>query len=318
MDRNLSIEAVRITEAAALHAARLVGRGDEENAHLAALRGMERSLNGLSIDGRVVIGEEPGSASPLVTGARLGNADAPGAADIAIKPLEGTTPCATGGPNAISVVAIAEKGGLLAVPKAYMEKIAVGPDAAGVVHLDATVEENLRRLAEAKARYVEDLTVVILDRPRNERYIDAVRKVGARVQLIGDGDVSGAVATAFDHTGVDMLLGIGGAAEGILAAVGLKCMRGDFQARFVVAGRDDEATLREAGFEDMHKIWQRDELARGQVMFAATGITDGQLLRGVRFESGGARSHSLAMRSKSGTVRFLESAHRFDLQPVYE
>ncbi len=318
MDRNLSIEAMRVTEAAALYAARLVGRGDEENSHLAAVRGIERALIGFAIDGRIVIGEDDVDGSPVHTGCTLGDAERPEAVDIAIKPIEGSTPCATGGPNAISVVAFAEKGGLLPAPKVYMEKLAVGPEAAGVCSLQLSVEENLRRLADAKAKYVEDLTVVVLDRPRNERYIDAVRKVGARIQLIGDGDVSGAVATAFDHTGVDMLLGIGGAREGVLAAVGLKCLRGDFQGRFVIQGGDDQVKLAEVNLADTQRIWQRDELARGQVMFAATGITDGQLLRGVRFESGGARTFSLAMRSKSGTVRFIETTHRFDLQPVYE
>jgi fructose-1,6-bisphosphatase class II len=318
MDRNLSIEAMRVTEAAALYAARLVGRGDEENAHLAALRGMEKALHGFPLDGTLIVGEDPESDSPLKTGARLGNPESPHSVDIAIKPLEGTTPCATGGPNAISVLAFSESGGLLNVPKVYMEKIAVGPDAVGVVSLDASVEENLKNLADRKARYIEDLTVVILDRPRNERYIEAVRKVGARIQLIGDGDVSGAVATAFPHTGIDMLIGIGGAPEGLLAAIGLKCIRGDFQGRFVVQGRDDEKKLREAGFTDLNRIYQRDDLAKGQVMFAATGITDGMLLQGVRFGSGGAHSNSLAMRSKSGTVRFINTTHHFELQPVYE
>jgi fructose-1,6-bisphosphatase II len=315
MDRNLGMEAMRVTEAAALHAARLVGRGDEENAHLAAVQGIQKALQGLSFDARIVIGDEEGTE--IASGAGIGNADSPMAVDLAIKPLEGTTPCATGGPNAISVLAISERGGLQAVPQVYMEKIAVGSDAAGAVNLNLSVEENLRRLAEANAKYVEDLTVVILDRPRNERYINAVRKVGARIHLIGDGDVSGAVATGFPHTGVDMLLGIGGASEGVLAAVGLKCLGGDFQGRFVVQDRDDEMKLRDLGLDDLNRVWGRDDLARGQVMFAATGITDGELLRGVRFESGGARTHSLAMRSKSGTVRFIETSHRFDLQPVY-
>ena len=317
MDRNLGMEAVRVTEAAALYAARLVGRGDETNALLAAIKGMERAMAGFQLDGRVVIGDNEGD-STLIPGQIFGNPDSPLAVDIAIKPLEGTTPCATGGPNAISALALAEKGGLLPVPKVYMEKMAVGPDLTGVVSLDSGIEENLKRLAEAKARYVEDLTVVILDRPRNERYIQAVRKIGARIHLIGDGDVSGAMATAFPHTGIDMLVGIGGAPEGVLAAVGLKCLRGDFQGRFVVQGRDDERLLREAGITEFNRIWQRDDLAKGQVMFAATGITDGELLRGVRFQSGGAQTNSLAMRSKSGTVRFIDTTHHFDLQPVYE
>lgn len=317
MDRNLGMEAVRVTEAAALHAARLVGRGDEENAQLAALRGMEKALFGLAFDGRVVIGDDASTDGRLDTGAVFGNPDADNAVEIAVKALEGTTPCATGGPNSISVLAIAEKGGLQPVPKVYMEKLAVGPDAVGVVGLEHSVEENLKRLADAKSKYVEDLSVVILDRPRNERFIQAVRKVGARIFLIGDGDVSGAVAAAFPHTGVDMLLGIGGAPEGVLAAVGLKCLGGDFQGRFVVQDRDDEAHLRALGLADINRIWKRDDLAKGQVMFAATGITDGELLRGVRFESGGARSHSLTSRSKSGTVRFLETTHRFELQPIY-
>lgn len=317
MDRNLGMEAMRVTEAAALYAARWVGRGDETAAHDAAVKGMQRALDGFAADGVIVIGDEV-FESPLRSGRAIGNPHAPGAVEFALKPLEGTTPCATGGPNAISVLAIAEKGSLLPVPKIYMEKLAVGPEAREVVSLELSIDENLRRLADAKSKYVEDLTVVILDRPRNEKYIQAVRMAGARIQLIGDGDVSGAIATGFPDTGVDMLLGIGGAPEGVLAAVGLKCLGGDFQGRFVVQGRDDHAKLQAAGIADFDRIWQRDELARGQVMLAATGITDGQLLRGVRFTGGGAKTNSLAMRSKSGTVRFVETSHRFDLRPVYE
>ncbi len=316
MDRNLGMEAVRVTEAAALHAARLVGRGDEENAHRAAVKGILKALAGLNIDGRIVIGDDEGEEE-LASGTTFGDPNAPGAVDIALKALEGTTPCATGGQNAISVLVLAERDGLLAVPKVYMEKIAVGPEAAGAVSLNFSVEENLKRVAEAKAKHIEDLTVVILDRPRNERYIDAVRKVGARIHLIADGDVSGAIATAFDETGIDLLMGIGGAPEGVIAAVGLKCLGGDFQGRFVVRSGDDSVKLREAGFEELDKVYELEHLASGQVMLAATGVTDGQILRGVRFESGGATSNSLAVRSKSGTVRFLETQHRFEHEPIY-
>lgn len=237
--------------------------------------------------------------------------------DIALDPLEGTTICATGRGNALSVVAFAEKGNFLHAPDTYMEKIAVGPKAKGVIDLNLSPTENLRRIAEAMERYVEELTVCILDRPRHEALIKEVRQTGARIKLIGDGDVAGAVATCFEETGVDVLFGIGGAPEGVLAAAAIRCVGGDFQGRLKPRNEAEAERARAMGIQDLDKIFTLEELARGDVMFAATGVTSGDFLRGVRFFKGGAKTHSVVMRSKSGTIRYIESEHRFDRKPSY-
>lgn len=317
MDRMLALEVVRVTEAAALASARLMGRGDEKACDQAAVDAMRKCFDTLRIRGRVVIGEgERDEAPMLYIGEQVGSGDGDTQEiDIALDPLEGTTICATGRGNAISVIAMAEKGNFLHAPDTYMEKIAVGAKAKGAIDLSKSPTENLRRIAEAMDRYVEDLTVCILDRPRHEKLIHEVREAGARIKLIGDGDVAGAVATCFPETGVDVLMGTGGAPEGVLAAAAIRCVGGDFQGR--LRPRNDEEVKRAnaMGIEDLDKIFGLEELASGDVMFAATGVTSGDFLKGVRFFGGGAATHSVVMRSKTGTLRYIESVHHFDRKP---
>jgi fructose-1,6-bisphosphatase II len=320
VDRNLALEVVRVTEAAALSSARWMGMGNAGAVEQAAIDAMRRAFDGVSFTGLVVIGEgEREKAPTLYIGEVLGPGRAP-EVDVAVDAVESGAIVAQGRQNAVSVIAIAERGSLLQVPNIYMEKIAVGPKAAGVINIGAPPEKNLRAVAEAMNCYVEDLTVVILDRPRHADLIRQVRDTGARIKLIQDGDVSAAIATAFEVTGVDVLMGIGGAREGVLAAAALQCLGGDMQARLKpLTDEEVERTIR-MGIRDVDRVFTIDELARdedGDIMFAATGVTDGDLLKGVRFFGGGARTHSVVMRSKSATVRFIESTHRFDRKPVY-
>jgi fructose-1,6-bisphosphatase II len=319
MDRNLALEFVRVTEAAALSCGRLMGRGDEKAADQAAVDAMRRSFDTLAIRGEIVIGEgERDEAPMLFIGEKVGRgAGGDFEVDIACDPLEGTTLCATGGANSISVIAIAEKGGFLRAPDTYMEKIAVGPSAKGAIDLTKSPTENLRAIADAKGVYVEDLTVTILDRPRHERLVKEVRAAGARIKLIGDGDVSAAVACCFDDSGVDVLMGIGGAPEGVIAAAALRCCGGDFQGRLKPRNDGEVERARRMGIADVERVWKIDELARGDVMFAATGVTSGDFLKGVRYFGGGAKTHSVVMRSKSGTVRYLDTHHHFNRKPNY-
>lgn len=319
MDRNLALEVVRVTEAAALSSARLMGRGDKNACDQAAVDAMRKAFDSLRIRGTVVIGEgEMDEAPMLYIGEKVGsgNGDAP-EVDIALDPLEGTTICATGRGNAISVIAFAEKGHFLHAPDTYMEKIAVGPKARGVVDLRKSPTENLRLIADAMGRYVEDLTVCILDRPRHEKLIKEVREAGARIKLIGDGDVAGAVATCFEETGVDVLMGVGGAPEGVLAAAAIRCVGGDFQGRLKPRNQQEAERAVAMGVTDLDKVFQLEELAAGNVMFAATGVTSGDFLKGVRYTGGGAITHSVVMRSATGTIRYVESHHRFDQKPNY-
>ena len=316
MDRNLALEAVRVTEAAALNCARLTGRGDEKAADQAAVDAMRKAFDSLPIDGTVVIGEgERDEAPMLYIGEKVGSGGPK--VDIALDPLEGTTICATGGPNALAVIAMADGGNLLHCPDTYMEKIAVGPAGKGVVDLDKTPTENLRALAEAKRCRVEDLTVIILFRPRHEALISEVRQAGARIRLIGDGDVSAAIATTKPETGIDLLLGIGGAPEGVLAAAALRCAGGEFQGRLAPRNNEEIERAKKMGVTDIKKKFKIDELARGDVMFAATGVTDGDYLQGVHFFAGGATTQSVVMRSRSRTVRLINATHYFDHKPNY-
>jgi len=319
MDRNLALEVVRVTEAAALASARLMGRGDEDGADRAAVEAMRRAFNDLAIDGEVVIGEgERDEAPMLFIGERVGRRE-PGAIEleIAVDPLEGTALCASGAPNAISVVAMGEKGKLLRAPDTYMEKIAVGPGARGAIDLRRSPAENLRRIADALGKYVEDLTVVILERPRHERLVAEVRAVGARIKLIGDGDVAGAINTCFPETGVDVLMGVGGAPEGVVSAAALRCVGGDMQGRLVFRSEQEKARARAMGLVELERVMTAEEMAGGNVMVSATGVTNGDFLRGVRFTGDGARSHSVVMRSKTGTIRYIETVHRFSRAPDY-
>ena len=316
MDRNLALEAVRVTEAAALNCARLTGRGDEKAADQAAVDAMRKAFDSLAIDGTVVIGEgERDEAPMLYIGEKVGCGGPK--VDIALDPLEGTTICATGAPNALAVIAMADGGNLLHCPDTYMEKIATGAVGRGVVDLNKTPTENLRALAEAKRCRVEDLTVIILSRPRHEAIIKEVRQAGARIRLIGDGDVSAAIATTKPETGIDLLLGIGGAPEGVLAAAALRCAGGEFQGRLAPRNNEEIERAKKMGVTDIKKKFKIDELARGDVMFAATGVTDGDYLQGVHFFAGGATTQSVVMRSRSRTVRLINATHYFEHKPSY-
>jgi fructose-1,6-bisphosphatase II / sedoheptulose-1,7-bisphosphatase len=311
MDRNLAMEAVRVTEAAALSASRLMGRGDEKAADQAAVDAMRQALNGLMIEGTVVIGEgERDEAPMLYIGEKVGAGGPP--LDIALDPLEGTTITAKGGPNALAVIAMAEKGGFLNAPDVYMDKIAVGADLPDdLVDLDAAPAENLRNLAKAKKVEMSDIVVCILDRPRHADLIGKVRAAGARIMLISDGDVSGVIATSRPTSGVDIYMGIGGAPEGVLAAAALRCIGGQMQGRLVFRNDDERGRAARIGINDLDRKYALLDLAHGNVMFAATGVTDGTMLRGVRRFHGGAATHSMVMRSKSGTVRVIEATHDF-------
>ena len=312
MDRNLALETVRVVEAAALSASALMGRGDEKAADQAAVDAMRTALNSLSIKGTVVIGEgERDEAPMLYIGEEVGTGEGP-EIDIALDPLEGTTICAVGGPNSMAVIAMAEKGGFLNAPDVYMNKIAVGGDLPpAVVDLDASPAENMKNLARAKGVAVSDLVACILNRPRHEELIAKIREAGARIMLIGDGDVAGVIATSQAMSGVDIYMGAGGAPEGVLAAAALQCIGGQFQGRLLFRNEDEVARARKWGIEDLDRKYGLDDLASGNVMFAATGVTDGAMLKGVRRVPGGAETESLVMRSKTGTVRHLKTRHNF-------
>ena len=317
MDRNLALELIRVTEAAALACGRWVGKGDKNAADEAATNAMRRTLDSMAIDGTVVIGEgEMDEAPMLYIGEKVGDGSAP-SVDIAVDPLEGTSICAKGTSGAITTIAMATKGGFLNAPDMYMEKIVVGPGACGVIDLDASPTENLQRVADAKKCYVEDLTIVIIDRPRHDKMVAEIRKAGARIHLISDGDVAPAIAAAVSGSGVDMLMGIGGAPEGVLAAAALKCMGGDMQGRLVFMDDHERERAVMMGITDFDRVYNAEDMARGNVFFAATGVTSGDLLKGVRYFSGGAETHSVVMRSKSRTVRFVSSLHYFDYKPLY-
>jgi fructose-1,6-bisphosphatase II len=319
MDRNLALEVVRVTEAAALAAARFVGLGDRDGADNAATQAMRRTFGFVHLRGRVVIGEGERDEAPMLYIGELvgdGAADAP-AVDIAVDPLEGTNLVANGLADALVVVAMAEEGQFLNAPDTYMDKIAVGPDARGAIDIRRSATHNLEAVAEAKRVDVHDLTAVILDRPRHAELIAEVRKAGARIRLISDGDVGGAIATADPATGVDILLGTGGAPEGVLAAAALRCVGGDMQGVLKPRSTEERDRAIAMGIADLDHVFAIDELAHGDVMFAATGVTEGFLLQGVRFTATGANTHSIVMRSRSGSVRFLETRHRFEGHPVY-
>ncbi|MCS6890418.1 MAG: class II fructose-bisphosphatase [Rhodovarius sp.] len=321
VDRNLALELVRVTEAAAIAASNWVGKGDKNAADAAAVAAMRRAFDTVAIDGTVVIGEgEMDEAPMLYIGEKVGLYGKTGGgpvADIAVDPLEGTSITAKGGPNAMSTVALAERGGFLHAPDIYMEKLAVGPGLPrDVVSLEASMEENLRELAKAKKCDVSDLTVCMLDRERHKELLRACRAAGARVMLIPDGDVAGVVAVSQPESGVDIYVGSGGAPEGVLAAAALRCIGGQFYGRLLFENEEQIARARQMGITDPHRIFRLEEIAKGDVMFAATGVTTGPMLRGVRRFGGGAVTHSIVMRSKSGTVRYIEAHHHFATKPA--
>ena len=314
LDRNFAMEAVRVTEAAALASYKWMGMGDEQAADQAAVNAMRRALNTLTIDGTVVIGEgERDKAPMLYIGEKVGSGQGP-SIDIALDPLEGTTICATGAPNSLSVIAMAEKNCFLHAPDVYMEKIAVGGGLPkGVVDLDNSPETNLKNLAKAKRCEVSELIVCILKRERHEDIIAKIRECGARIQLIGDGDVAGVIATTNAlETGIDMYLGTGGAPEGVLAAAALRCVGGQMQGRLIFSDSTQRERAKRMGINDFSRKYSLEDMARGNVMFAATGVTNGSMLNGVKRFSGGAITHSVVMRSKTGTVRYISADHFFD------
>jgi fructose-1,6-bisphosphatase II len=310
-DRNLAMELVRVTESAALAAARWVGRGNKEGADAAAVDAMRLSLSSVQMDGIVVIGEgEKDEAPMLFNGERVGDGQPP-LVDVAVDPIDGTTLTAKGLNHALSVIAVSERGSMFDPgPSFYMDKIAVGPECAGAIDITASVTQNLRWVAKSKQESVRDLTVCILDRPRHAELIEQVRASGARIRLISDGDIYGAIATAWPDAGVDVLLGIGGTPEAVITAAALKSMGGEMQARLCPQSDAERDSVLAAGY-DLERVLTQDDLVQGDnCFFAATGLSDGQLLRGVRFDARGARTQSLVMRSRSGTVRFIDARHR--------
>jgi fructose-1,6-bisphosphatase II len=318
LERELALEFARVTEAAALAAARWVGRGNKDAADDAAVTAMRVMFDSVAIDGIVVIGEgELDEAPMLYIGEKVG-LGVPPQVDIAVDPLEGTTIVAKGLNGAIAVLASAPRGSLLHAPDMYMDKIAVGPECKGRVFLDASVKENLRQVGKALNKLVSEVTVVILDRERHWGIIEEVRQMGARIRLISDGDVSPGVATAYPDSGVDMLLGIGGAPEGVITAAALKCLEGDFQARLVPENDEEIRRCHEMGVKDIQQLFTIDELVKtDDVIFVATGITDSFLLEGVRYLQGHAITQTIVMRSKSGTIRFIEANHHLDKKPLF-
>ncbi|EJF88876.1 class II fructose-bisphosphatase [Bartonella tamiae] len=312
LDRILTLELVRVTERAAVAAARIRGRGDEKAADQVAVDGMRKELNRLPIDGTVVIGEgERDEAPMLYIGENVGTKKGP-AVDIALDPLEGTTICAKNLPNALAVVAIAEKGNLLNAPDVYMQKIAIGPGyAEGTVDLDASPTQNIRSLAKAKGVDVRDITACIMDRPRHEKMIEEVRSLGASIRLIDDVDIAAIIHTTDpDETGIDIFMGIGGAPEGVLASAALRCLGGQLQGRLILDTDEKIARAAKMGISEPNKIYTKDEMAKGDVLFAATGVTDGNLLSGVKFTRNYIQTETIVMRSHSGTVRTIKARHQ--------
>jgi fructose-1,6-bisphosphatase II len=310
---DLSLEMLRVVEEAAVASARTMGMGDREGSDQAAVESMRRCLDTLPIEGTIVIGEgERDEAPMLYIGEKVGgkNGGHPQPVDIAVDPLEGTNLCATGGPGAITVLAASEPGGLLHAPDCYMEKIVVGPPAKGAVDLDAPVKQNLKSIARRLGRGVDDLVVVVLDRPRHEKLIADIREAGARIRLISDGDLSAGIAAAVAGTGVHAVMGSGGAPEGVLTAAALRCLNGEILGRLVVKDEAQRERMQSMGIQDPCRVYSTDELAPGRnLLFAACGVTDGNLLRGIRFSGDGVHTHSIVMTSAPARVRFIETTH---------
>ncbi len=309
---DLPLEFVRVVEQAAISAARTMGQGDRKYADQVAVEAMRKQMESVDIDGTIVIGEgERDEAPMLFIGEKVGKGGDP--VDIAVDPLEGTNLCATGAANAIAVLAASEKGGLLNAPDIYMEKLVVGPSSRGHVDINAPVEDNLKAIARCLDRDVNDLVVIVLDRPRHEKLISDIRKAGARIRLIGDGDLSAGITAAVVGTGVHAVMGTGGAPEGVLTAAAMRCLNGEIQARLVLTKPADAERLKKMGIEDLNRIYNTEDLAPGRnVIFAAAGVTDGTLLRGVRFFGEGIRTHCLVMTTVPHQVRFIDTIHAKD------
>jgi fructose-1,6-bisphosphatase class II len=315
LDHLLEQEFIRVTEQAAIASARTMGRGDRRHSDQVAVEAMRKEMDNLPMDGRIVIGEGERDKAPLLyTGeevGRLRGQDGATAVDIAVDPLEGTNLCATGAPDAIAVLAASERGGLLYAPDVYMDKIVVGPTARGAIHIDAPVSENLRNIAGAFGRKVSDLTVVVLDRDRHQQLIQDIRDAGARIRLIGDGDLSAGISAAVRGTGVHAVMGIGGAPEGVITAAAMRCLGGEIQARLKATNEEQEARLKELGFHDVNRIYKTEDLAPGkEILVSCSGVTDGELLRGVRFFGGGSRTSTLFMSLSRNIIRFVDTIHR--------
>ena len=319
MDRNLALEFVRVTEAAAILSAGWMGRGDRNAADQAAVDAMRKALDKIDVRGTVVIGEgERDEAPMLYIGEKFGcgGPQSP-AIDVALDPLEGTNLCALGHSNALSVIAVAEEGKFLHAPDTYMDKIAVGPEMKGRIHYGMSTQEIIKEVAKARSKSVSEVTVTILERDRHKDLIQSVRELGCRIALIGDGDVSAAISTCNPETGIDLLLGSGGAPEGVISAAALKCLGGDFCGKLLWRSEEEKARAAKMGITDFNKVYTLNDLASGNVMFCATGVTDGQWLRGVKFMGGGCSTHSIVMRSVSGTVREIKAKHDFSTKPGY-
>ncbi|MEL7368247.1 MAG: class II fructose-bisphosphatase [Myxococcota bacterium] len=318
MERNLALDAARVTEAAALASARMMGLGDAHQADDVAVQAMRRAFRSLEICGTIVVGEGAYQESPrLYYGEKVGRwAAGDPEVRLALDALEGARLCAQGRPDALSVIAMARNGSFMPAPDTYMDKIVVGPAGMGAIDITRSVSANLQSVADAKGVYVEDLTVAILDRPRHEQTMREIREAGSRIRMIAGSDLSAALATCREETGIDMVMGIGGAPEGVLAAAALRCVGGEIQCRLRPRNDEERDTIRTLGL-DAEEVYTTETLASGHVLFAATGITDGEFLAGVRFLSGGARTNSVVMRSKTMTVRYIEAHHQFDRKPDY-
>lgn len=316
MERSLTMEIVRVTEAAALSSARWMGRGKKDEADDAATSAMRDVFDTIPMRGTVVIGEgEMDEAPMLYIGEELGTGSGP-EVDVAVDPLEGTNIVAQGTWNALAVIAIANHKSLLHAPDMYMQKLAVGPESVGKVNINNSTQENLEIVAKAKGKSVEDLVATVLDRPRHSELIQEIRDAGARIKLISDGDVAGAMNTAFDDTGVDILFGIGGAPEGVLAAVALKCLGGELQGKLIPSNEEERKRCEEMGVTDFDKVLTMDDFCGGDdAIFAASGVTDGELLKGVQFKGSKATTQTVVMRAKSGTVRFIDGEHSLQKKP---
>ncbi len=318
MDRNLALDFIRATEAAAINSALWMGKGNEKASDLAAVEAMRKAFSIIDFDGTIVIGEgERDEAPMLYIGEKVGSGKGL-KLDIAVDPLEGTTITARGDPNAMSVMAAAPHGGLLNAPDTYMDKIAVGPKCIGAIDLDASIEENLKAVAECLDKPLDEVTAIVLDRDRHKEIIERIRKVGSRIRLIRDGDIAGALAPAIEDAGIDILFGVGGAPEGVIAAVALKSLGGEIQGRLKFRSEEEKKRAEKMGVKNLNQKLLMDDLVKSdEAMFSATGVTDGTILRGVRFLSRGAKTHSLTMRVKSKTVRFIEARHSFEHFPDY-
>lgn len=315
LDRNLSLSLIRVTEAAALASAKYLGRGDKNAADQAGVDGMRKAFDTVNVKGTVVIGEgELDEAPMLYIGETIGSGEFE--VDIAVDPVDGTGLLAKGLPNAISVIAVAPKGCLLHAPDTYMTKMVVGPKAKGKIDIEAPIEDNIRAVAKALNKDISDMTIIIQDRPRHEELINRIRNLGARIKLFGDGDVATGIATCFEHTGIDMLVGIGGAPEGVITAAAIKCMGGDMQGKLNIRSEEEMQRCRDLNLtdEDINKVYKLDDLVKGdEAFFAATGISDGDLLKGVVYHGNNyAKTHSVTMRGQTGTIRFVEAMHKLD------